>query len=501
MGESNERIAKVDAAINKVEAEIQKVNERLDAEGLSREDLAYWRKEKEQLRKEKEQLREKELLLLKHQPEHGRPPLYPSESIREMGRKVDQLLEYTMTTDRATPQYSAAFIGNRERGRLEAEKRFTEFEERVGEESILSEEEQEAVSKLKNEHQVVAFMTPHLENLFCKSDVEFSTFNSEEYKWIETSSETSNYNEKPDLLICHPAIVSLKPPFKSQDPLLNQMREEDAFRYGVLADWRLRDAIGLTCEAKVCIDNAGFGEVINYGSHLCFGKNGSISTRLILFDKTQCWLIGVVRGYVSEVNTFKWREGGSTALLRDFIRVTPLARILSAASQHFGITVTTDSFLGAGAFGFVFRATRPDGRAVALKVVAGFEKNHGVLRLEREKDIMSAAHGACPDEVMGVEENGFAVFDRGAALLLSRVGDHHSRLDPQSIVDSLKTLHKSGIVHGDARLDNVVCVDGRPVWIDFADSIFSPAMPRAKADELEGLVADVMAKFNGYKPS
>jgi tRNA A-37 threonylcarbamoyl transferase component Bud32 len=65
-------------------------------------------------------------------------------------------------------------------------------------------------------------------------------------------------------------------------------------------------------------------------------------------------------------------------------------------------------------------------------------------------------------------------------------------------MDSLKPLHKSGIVHGDARLENVVCVDARPVWIDFADSIFSPAMERTKREELETLKACISKKFNGY---
>ena len=247
------------------------------------------------------------------------------------------------------------------------------------------------------------------------------------------------------------------------------------------------------------INSKGFGEVINYGAHLCFGKDGSISTRLILFDKTQCWLVGVVKGSVSDVTRFKWIDEGSVTLLRNFICETPLTKVLTAACQKFNLTVGTGSFIGAGAFGFVFRATRSDGRDVALKVVTD-----NVNRLEREKDIMRAAHAECPDTVMGVEEDGLAIFDDGGgALLLSHVGEHYSKLDPQSIVDSLKTLHKSGIVHGDARLENVVCVDGKPVWVDFADSIFSPAAPmaRTKNDELERLKACVIEKFNGYSAS
>ena len=45
--------AKTEAAIARVEAQIEKTEKWLDAEGLPKEDVAYWRKEKEQLRKKR----------------------------------------------------------------------------------------------------------------------------------------------------------------------------------------------------------------------------------------------------------------------------------------------------------------------------------------------------------------------------------------------------------------------------------------------------------------
>ena len=254
------------------------------------------------------------------------------------------------------------------------------------------------------------------------------------------------------------------------------------------------------------IDNQGFGEVINYGAHLCYGKHGSIATRLILFDKTQCWLVAIVKGSVSDVTTFNWQDHGSANLLRHFVRQPELTKALKETCQHFQLSLGNDSFLGAGAFGFVFRATRSrDGKSVALKVVLESESQdiNTVERLEHERELLQAAHNDCPDFVMGVEEDGFAILEYGAALILSQVGMHYSKLDPQTIVESLKTLHEHGIVHGDARLENVVCVNEKPVWIDFADSIFSPAIPMTtkKDMELEGLKACVEEKFNGYKAS
>lgn len=509
MEELTHEIAKVSASIERVEAEIAKVEEHLSSDGLATDDLAYWRKKEEQLRKkeeqlrkEKEQLREKELLLLQQQFQHGRPPLYPAEREAEMERKMDLLLERTAYTDRATPQYSAAVIGNQTKKKLQLENRFTAFEGRTGEASILSVEEVETLSKMKNEHQVVAFITPHLEKIYSNCDVQFVVFNSEEYKWIVTHSESSKYNEKPDLLICHPGIVNEKPPFNTQDTKLNQMREKQTFQYGVLSAWKLRDAIGLTCEAKLSIDDTAFGQVINYGAHLCFGNHGSVWTKLILFDKAQCWLIGVVKGFVSDVTTFNWCDEGSFALLRDFIRQSPLMKVLTAACKHFQLTVGKDSFLGAGAFGFVFRACRRDGRFVALKVVDASQRDGGLQRLQSEYEIMREAHEVCPHEVMGVEEDGFAIFHDygGGALVMSEVGEHYAKLNPQSIVESLKTLHNNGIVHGDARLENVVSVDNKPVWIDFAGATYSPAIPMKmkKDEELKGLIGFVAEKFNGY---
>jgi hypothetical protein len=69
----------------------------------------------------------------------------------------------------------------------------------------------------------------------------------------------------------------------------------------------------------------------------------------------------------------------------------------------------------------------------------------------------------CPDEVMGVEENGFAIFDDGAVLLLSDVGEHYSMLSksPQASMDSLRSLHQNQILHGDDRVENVVS----SVWL------------------------------------
>jgi serine/threonine protein kinase len=168
---------------------------------------------------------------------------------------------------------------------------------------------------------------------------------------------------------------------------------------------------------------------------------------------------------------------------------------LNEACQHFNLTVASDSFLGAGAFGFVFRAQRVDGAHVALKIVL----NANVQRLETEKSKTLGAKQVCPDAVIGLVEDGFHTFEYGAALLMSEVGEHFSSLTPQSIMDSLQKLHKSGIMHGDVRLENAVCVNGKPCWIDFAGSDRFLDAPRLMKTETDALIGFLRERFNGYE--
>lgn len=187
--------------------------------------------------------------------------------------------------------------------------------------------------------------------------------------------------------------------------------------------------------------------------------------------------------------------------------------VLDQACQHFQVRLVADetapygggAFLGAGAFGFVFRVKRvgdEHNQCLALKIcvsgrIGSFDN---VRRLNTEYERMLQVYKKCPNVVMAFEEGGFQRFvdknneEIGAALLMSHVGKGYSDLSPRNIVDSLNELHSKNILHGDARLANIVSVKGKPVWIDFCENIVA-SVPVFFKHELEKLEAVIRKEF------
>jgi hypothetical protein len=141
-------------------------------------------------------------------------------------------------------------------------------------------------------------------------------------------------------------------------------------------------------------------------------------------------------------------------------------------------------------------------KGLALKIcVSGFTGDSNIVRrLDSEHRKMLQAYEKCPNVVMKIEEDGFQhLFDKnqeevGAAILLSHVGRDCSNLSPERIIDSLKELHSKKILHGDARLANIVSVIGNPMWIDFFESDVG-ASPFFYDEELKNLELEIQEKF------
>lgn len=133
---------------------------------------------------------------------------------------------------------------------------------------------------------------------------------------------------------------------------------------------------------------------------------------------------------------------------------------------------TMQRFLGKGAHGRMFAVTRKR-KTVAMKVVADVE----LARLEVDALQRAAEAGApCVQVVTDVQE----VACGGGFYLLQPVGDPVSRdyakRHAADVLRTLKALHKVGIAHGDARVDNLVLTRGGLLWLDF---MASPIMTEA----------------------
>lgn len=353
-----------------------------------------------------------------------------------------------------------------------------------GQPSVLTEMERNKISVL-NERESVKFLTPVFQKLLDHTNNDLVVVNSEDYPWLKTSGTRAN-DLKPDLFICHRAIYERKGGSGSSD---NR-------RFGILSDWKLRDCIGAIVEAKIDIDNKAFGEVVTYMMHIHANKGPNFG-RAVLFGRSEFWLIDFLAGCPAKIVKVQWTDAGSAQAFATFPKDPKWIKLLRTACEDMCLVAEECSFLGSGAFGRVFKVHRVSepNRPLALKLVAGGSDADSLFH---EFLSMTAAVAKCPKHVMGVERHSYILdgdVSQGGALLLSQVGkkisisNKHSIQDSwiteyKSIIESLRILHESKITHGDARLANIVKVDGTVKWIDFRGSAVVPDSLLREEDSL-----------------
>lgn len=418
---------------------------------------------------------------------HHRLPLHPMKRTRSSSDGSAN------TSGQATPMKTPASLGSQEKERLVSEQSFVQFQGEPGQASVLGEDEQRQLDACTEEDQVVAFLTPHFEKTFGEG---ICVVNSEQFAWLKTSGGDTRYKQEPDLFFCHRAIYTPRDPASDLEG-----KRSDSDKFGVLSDWRLRDCLCATGEAKLKINSAAFGEVINYGTHICFGKDSSPpdQVKLILVDKSEFWLVESTRGFVTKVTTCGWVVDGSRNLLSGFPFTSPTwMQLLDAACNSLNLFVGENAFLGAGAFGRVFQVRRKtqdgiDPTPLALKLVLPGDEQENIHDLDCERKWLIEAGELLPQSVMGVEKEYFSARDVGAALLLSHVG---KKVDPSSykeVIMSLANLHQKLILHGDARLANVVSYEGRMLWIDFRRGFM-------RLDSIVGFQRDMISLVKSLRP-
>ncbi|KAJ3110013.1 hypothetical protein HDU96_006986 [Phlyctochytrium bullatum] len=152
------------------------------------------------------------------------------------------------------------------------------------------------------------------------------------------------------------------------------------------------------------------------------------------------------------------------------------SRLVLSACERFGVDLAQDDpFLGAGATARVVKVQCEDGSVAALKVVLSKHLDF----LEEEASVL--AREACQNTGVAVKLlKPVTLLDDGlgAAILISPVGeplkrDDLTKNDIRSIFQSLFKLHQAGILHGDARLPNLIQHQTTYLWIDFRPGGFS----------------------------
>jgi hypothetical protein len=355
-------------------------------------------------------------------------------------------------------------------------------------EQVLTDEELSQAKIIREESELVKWFTPHLKKLVDAASLAIASplvlVNTERHAWVEDPHRGAL--SKPDMLIAHPAFVRSN--LTDGDAKYNG----EGFIFGQCAHWDLRDAIEAIVEWKVDMganDFSALGEGIDYARRIMhhmaedevpLDKARLGITRLLLADRKGFQLVSCRNGGASECVVGGWSDPGSRDAVVRFLGDSGQKRTwvnaIQGLSQHLSLTVTTPAndtccFLGRGSCGRVFQFSS-DGNPtkLALKVALGDiacsqiheEKTKFETFLTQLKQAGKYVVTLSSYHVSGEREY--------AGILLHPVGTQLPRTQ-DAIIDAikgLKSLATAGLCHGDARLPNVMWVNGNyATWFDF----------------------------------
>ena len=225
-----------------------------------------------------------------------------------------------------------------------------------------------------------------------------------------------------------------------------------------------------------------FGQLANYLMHAPGLRRG------MLFNARHMWLYEADGGAPRRLIKAELGARGSRALLRGFfddparpLPEPPLLVLLRALMRELAVVPCeaapgAGAFLGAGASGRVFAVRRAGTGAGAppLALKASHTASRADLTYEFDRHVAAAAAGA-PVVPIIADSLRFAVdaagCHAGGGYLLRDVLSPFEATSAQrcaAAFGSLRALHVTGFVHGDARLPNLLAAGSRapPLWID-----------------------------------
>ena len=325
--------------------------------------------------------------------------------------------------------------------------------------------------------------------------------NSEHLRWLDAGSSgaplPSTQLKKPDLFLTHA-------PFWRGTLVAGAA-------VGILAS-RALQADGCArefFEAKRgggALTSTDFGQLVDYHSRVpgvC---------RSALFNAHVVWLYESRHTTHTRLVQTTWDALGSRALFRDFFNAPRTEPTLITVARHvtrmLGVVPAVEgaSFLGAGGLGRVFRVRKTHGGAqtdfaLKLSCVASADELAGEFALLKAAAFAGApvarvvADSLCV--VLGI--NGVR---SGGGYLLADVLVPVKSVTPARCRDAFRALaavHACGLVHGDARVQNLLLSPlgrGAFVWIDFRGAADAP-LTAAQAADVRQLAASVLGLDEG----
>lgn len=327
----------------------------------------------------------------------------------------------------------------------------------------------------KEDH-LVALYTPFFQEILNevnhKNHSQLQLVNSESFTWLQVCASVSNKDLKPDLFIASHENVLYKAPYANA-PACQSDRA-----FGKFEKWKCRDSLNSIWDAKVSLNEEGMGKVFRYvqiaGQECKNHKGNPVPMRGVVFDAEKMMLITGLRDEINHVIVLRMAAAGSREYLFDFlskehdewaaaVRISCWELRVILGGINAGSIAESQILLGAGGFGRAYRL-----EVGALKISLG-------RSMGKEYELMQNAYSQCPDYVVQpleyheqTDNNGNVLFSAYTMADCGQAVDRPvTRARMQSLANALCCLHKAGLAHGDARLENIVMVNSSLKWIDF----------------------------------
>ena len=330
------------------------------------------------------------------------------------------------------------------------------------------------------EDQLVALYTPFFQAILDEvnelNKSELKLVNSECFTWLRVFSSVSKNDLKPDLFIASHENVLYKAAYA------NAPSCECDRVFGKFEKWKCRDSLNSIWDAKTTLNDEGMGKVFRYvqiaGQECKDYRGNAVPMRGVAFDAEKMMLVTGLDNKIYHATVLRMAAAGSRQHLIDFLRnghddwavaVRASCAALGVSLGEINVDLPSESqiLLGAGGYGRAYRLQKGSALKISLD-----------RSMDKEYELMCIAYTQCPNFVVQplqyheeIGEDGQTLFSaytmRNCGLAVARPVKRDMLA---YLAEALVSLHKSDLVHGDARLENIVMVGSLFKWIDFYGS-------------------------------